>query len=81
MRIECDGNDLFECSIDGIRWVLKETCEFGCEDGECKEKPAEQINYFLIVLPAIIIAITGIYFLKIRKGSGASSVTPGGFSS
>lgn len=34
---KCEGNQSLEC-VNG-KWVVKEICEFGCENGICKSKP------------------------------------------
>jgi hypothetical protein len=67
--VRCEGNNLMECNVSGAEWAVKQICEFGCADGECKERPSEAFNFLWIVLPAIVIVAgaTSVYFLKIRK--------------
>jgi hypothetical protein len=31
---QCSGNELQECSNDGMSWNLLETCEYGCDSGD-----------------------------------------------
>ncbi len=81
MERGCEGNEVRECSIDGMNWETREECEYGCEDGRCKEGPAEPFKYSWTFFPAIIIiiAVAGVYFLKTRK-AGASPAPEGSLS-
>lgn len=60
-ELKCSGNDLLVCQNN--EFVLKETCENGCEEGKCLGK-----NWFLYIsIGAIVIFIFSIIFLIFRK--------------
>jgi len=63
----CFKNELLECSPDGSEWTLIQECEFGCEDGSCKERPLE-INYLWLIPIGIMIIFGLLYTSKHRRG-------------
>jgi len=73
----CAGDDLMQCSSDGSKWNTIETCEYGCSDNECNEKPevSGPPTGFIIgaetplifgVLIAIAVVIGGLFY-RARK--------------
>jgi hypothetical protein len=56
----CLGNDLQECREDGTGWVTTQTCDYGCENNQCKLAPPSEIDWsFLLMggLAAVVIVI------------------------
>lgn len=73
----CAGDDLMQCSSDGSEWNTIETCEYGCSDNECNEKPevSGPLTGFITgaetplifgVLIAIAVVIGGLFY-RARK--------------
>jgi len=64
--LKCVGNDLMICQNN--QFILQKTCEFGCENKECKEEPTNWIIYLAIGIVAIfIIGIIILIIMKRRK--------------
>lgn len=74
----CTGDDLMQCSGDGSEWNRIETCEYGCSDHECNEKPeaaggpptglviGTQSSLILGFLIAVALVVGGLSYI-IRK--------------
>jgi len=65
--LKCEVNNLLECIEDGVEWVLKEVCEYGCEDGKCKEEPLGiELIYLWPVAVVVLIVVVAIIFLILK---------------
>jgi PGF-pre-PGF domain-containing protein len=61
-EIRCNTGTVEECSADGIKLILNETCEYGCENGKCEEKPYETASAqnYLWSIAAIVMIISAV---------------------
>jgi hypothetical protein len=65
-QLRCSDNDLSECT--GGEWVLKETCEFGCQDNACLAEAAakagtndqQNISLAVILIIAALMAAVAV---------------------
>ena len=62
----CLGNNLQECSSDGS-WSTVESCQYGCENKQCKITPAAPVDYtlFIIVTVIVVIIISVLVYIRI----------------
>jgi PGF-pre-PGF domain-containing protein len=64
MGKRCNESEIEECSVDGSEWVVEEVCEYGCEDGRCKEKSSglgiDLVFIWSAIIVVIVIFIVGI---------------------
>lgn len=75
---KCSGNDLLECQNN--QFVKLKTCEFGCENGQCKEEQMpspSHPNYLIYVLIGGLIIFTFglIWLLGRTKGRKKKKVS------
>lgn len=61
--LKCEGDDIVIC--ENNEFILKETCEFGCENEVCKEPEPSPIG--LIIAIIVIFIFVGIFIFFIIK--------------
>ena len=72
-EIKCFGNELQECYENGTGWSTKEICDYGCENGKCKEKSAGPMGIFsylwLLTIAVVVLIAVVFLFLKMKRTS------------
>jgi hypothetical protein len=68
----CDGDDLLTCSASEDVWVMTQTCENGCSEGECITIGLPFTGHFLenygllAGIAVVIVLLVAVFFLKFR---------------
>ncbi|MFH1237125.1 MAG: FG-GAP-like repeat-containing protein [Candidatus Aenigmatarchaeota archaeon] len=75
--VKCEGNNLMECVSSG-EWIVKQICEFGCADEECKKGNDfyGNLQYLLPVLIAVLIVGAGVFIGFRQFFGGKTLVSP-----
>jgi len=76
---KCLGNDILECNSEGSGWSVVQTCEYGCSNSVCNEKPKVSVSptgfitgtgatlmFGILILTAIAV-VAGRFFYRARK--------------
>ncbi|MCX6817449.1 MAG: VCBS repeat-containing protein [Candidatus Aenigmarchaeota archaeon] len=71
--VKCEGGNLMECVSSG-EWTVKQICEFGCADGECKKGNDfyGNLQYLLLVFAGVIVVGAGV-FIGFRRFFGSKT--------